>query len=69
MMFHFHSVINFLGKNASEIAKAERDLQWHKKLLDTALKEAARGHKRDTLIRDHTHAIKALEELIQKLSK
>lgn len=71
MKFNLGSAIHFLGKissdTAKELAKAQSDREWHRKHLETALREAARGHNRDTIIRDHTQAIKRLDALIKKL--
>lgn len=67
-----NSIVSFLGKevstHAKEMAQASRDLGRHKQALEIALKEAARGHNRDTIIRNHAYAIKQLEELIKKKS-
>ena len=73
MKFNLGSAIHFLGKMSSEaakeLAKAQNDRDWHRKHLQTALREAARGHSRDTIIRDHMRAIEKLDALIKKLSK
>ena len=72
MMLNLSQMVSFLGRAAAEhskeIEKLLRDRHWHQKLLDTALREAARGHKRDTIIRNHQWAIKAIDAALKKLS-
>lgn len=72
MLFHPGQLISFLGKaakdNAKELAKAQRDLAWHTRALDVALREAARGHARDTIIRNHEYGKKIALETIKKLT-
>ena len=73
MFVHPSQLISFLGKaakdNAKEHAKAERDLAWHNKNLAIALREAARGHARKTIIDNHKYGAKAAAELIKKLNQ
>lgn len=73
MIINLNSIVSFLGREVSEhsgeLAQAIRDLGRHKRALKIALEEAARGHNRDTIIRNHTYAIRQLEELIKKWSR
>lgn len=76
MLFHPGQLIRFLGNAAKdntrdlakELTKAQRDLAWHTRALDVALREAARGHARDTIIRNHEYGKRIALETIKKLT-
>lgn len=72
MMFNPGQIISFLGRavadHSKEIEKLLRDKAWHQKRLEAALREAARGHSRNTIIRDHEWAIKAIDAAIKRLT-
>lgn len=73
MVFQPGPLISFLGKaakdTAKELAKAQRDLAWHDKLREAAEREAARGHARETIIRNHEYGAKVAAETIKKLTR
>ena len=71
MLANLGQIVSFLGRataeHAKDLEKLLRDKAWHQKLLDTALREAARGHSRETIIQNHRWAIKNIDEAIKKL--
>lgn len=72
MMLNLGHMISFLGKatkdHSKEIAKLLQDKAWHQKCLDTALREAMRGHSRNAIIQNHQWAIKAIDAALKRLA-